>query len=364
MTKVEEQLSRALTSMASHVTDAQIHRMVLPPPRRQATAAGRWLAVAGATALVAVLAVVPSIVRHRSDRGVPPATSQVESSPSGPDRFVAVNSATKELGLYDARTGRRLQDVPWPQGGSVTALASSGDGENFVGAANTGACSAELRTIAVSLDATGTAIRVGPVIATLPGQTASIAETADGSSIAATLSCGDGSSSKLAVVDAGTGAVRLWSGAVYDNAANGISISRDGRRLAFLASLPRTGMYVLDISSPVQLSEARLVPTVVNEYNFPVLHLPRFINDGSLVVGTEGEKHGPNDEATYTLTAISPETGELKVLAVMPARGWTGLAVDPTGRHSLARIGEQILRIDDGRVSVVSKNTLLFPIVW
>jgi len=56
--------------------------------------------------------------------------------------------------------------------------------------------------------------------------------------------------------------------------------------------------------------------------------------------------------------------GELLRLVLPADQPDASVAVDPTGRHSLARIGEQILRIDDGRVSVVSKNTLLFPIVW
>ena len=355
----EEKLVQALRELATGVTDADL-RMVRPTraPRR-ALVPMRWLAVAGAAVVVVLLALASTAVLHRSGRG----TASADKFAGGPTHFIAVDIPTGRPAVYDASNGHKITDVAWPGNEQVTALASQGNGTDFIGAHATGTCSAQLRKITLNPTANGIETTVSPVIATLPGQTVGVAETADGTSIAATLSCGTDAKG-VALVDARTGAVRVWTGSVVDGVDNGISISPDGTQVVFVASLSRTGIYVLDTTGPgTDLSAARYVNGQPTDY--PVLHLPHFIADGTLIVGAEGQKSGHNDAATYALDSLSTATGKLTVIRVLPARGWEGLTVDPTGRHMLARIGERILRVDDGHISVVvSKNSPVYDLAW
>jgi hypothetical protein len=237
VTSTEEDLARALHELAASVTHADLRLGRPTSARRRALVPPRWLAVAGAAAAVVLLALSSTAVLHRPGR----VTTSGGEFYGGPTRFVAVDIATGRPAVYDASNGHKLIDVAWPGNEQVTALASQGNGTDFVAAHDTGTCSAQLRRITVNQTPKGIETTVGVVIATLPGQTVGIAETADGTSIAATLSCGT-EAKGMALADARTGAVRVWTGAVADEVDRGISISADGTQIAFVASSSHPGI--------------------------------------------------------------------------------------------------------------------------
>jgi hypothetical protein len=345
MTSVEQRLSQALDDMASQVTMDALSPIAARTDRRQSSSRRR-IVVAGVAAAVVALAVWPTVALRGRHSTTPASGNQSDA----PTYFVAVDWASGRPGVYDARTARRVSEIPWPGAGKVTALASRGDGRTFVGAESTADCNSELRDITVSIVATGFETAVSPVLTTLPGRTSSLAASPSGA-VAAALTCADNTS--LALLDGTPGDKRVFTGSIFDQVDTGIALSANGRQVAFLASAPARGVYVLDTTTAGDgLTGARLVRGIRD--GDPPLHLPRFVDsDTALLVGVEGLKSGPDDAATYSLAKLAIGTGQLEPVVVMPARGWEGLAVDVSGRHALAVIGERIVRVDDGRVSMV-----------
>lgn len=252
-----ERLRDATTAAGETITEAPPLRLPEPRPRP-------WLTPLAAAAAV-VLAIAGGVTVYRSGFGerVTPADGAAPlprffAHVAGADVVVRSSDSGREVGRIAAPSGRE-----W-----YAHVAAAGDNRTFFAATEAKDCTARLYRFTVGEDgrvAKPEALPYGPPEGML---VSSLAVSGDGSTVAYGLqSCRPAATTgRITVADTATGRTREWRG---DRPVTGLSLSRDGRYLAFREATlltvfrvrsPRPGSGDPAVTEPEVVSSADVHP--------------------------------------------------------------------------------------------------------
>jgi dipeptidyl aminopeptidase/acylaminoacyl peptidase len=361
MRTIEERLRDAAAAQTADLTNETLRPLTLPNRSRlpRGGRGGRW--AVPAFACVAVAAVV--IVAVSLTQALRPAPAPPFTGAGGPPYFVAVDHDTGRAAVHDALTGKAIAAIG-PTSRHYTAVAAARDRRTFFLATTTGKCAGQIYRLRLSADGSPTPeTQVG---GSLPMAADELATTPDGGRLALT---SDTCNPNLLLVDTRTGTRKSFEAANLGNGPVTPSWSADGHTLVVVATNPDTGAGggladVLQV--PASIADIGAHPILLQVSGDGTADYGVVAPDGrSVIVTVQGEKHGPDDAADYTLQRVPlTPSGRGSVIARMPYRGWEDLTADATGDHLLARVGENLVRVDNGKVRLLWKNTPWIDVAW
>lgn len=364
MRTIEERLKAAATAETRDLTSVPPLRLPserLSRPERRSGRLRLAVPVFACAAVVAAVLITAPLIRVLRPAPAPPFTGA-----GGPPYFVTVDHGTGQAAVHDALTGRVINRLG-PVSRRFTAVAAAGDHRTFFLATTNGTCSSRVYRLRLALD--GSPATETPVGGRLPMAADDLAVTPDGGRVA--LTSGRCNNPDLLLVDTRTGTTKTMAMDAVPGSSQQASWSADGRTLVVMDTddlvTPGSGATVTALSVPASIGYVKetLVHIGVVGVGYPNYGVVS--PDGrSLIVTIHGDKHGAGDAADYTLQRIPMplNRGGRKIIARVPYRGWEGLTADATGGHFLARIGGNLVRIDDGRVRLLWKNSPSINFAW
>ncbi|TDB85239.1 hypothetical protein E1264_21830 [Actinomadura sp. KC216] len=327
MTRIEDRLGRALDAAAATVRPEDLAPLTVPGPRpsRPSRPSRRWAPVAAVLMVVAVVAgsvVLAGRGEERDTRPVSAATRYLLALP--PYEGPGVDDPARILDLY---SGREVHRVPAPRGGGRWSAAAGTAGNRtfyLLGTPKDGENGPD-RLYRLRIDDRGRPAQLTPLPGgELPGRSnGRLVASADGGTLAFTSDAGDGPDrprTRVHLLKVGTGQRTSWESA---GVAEYLSLSADGRRLAFawFQSLRGDGIRVLDTVRPggdvlARSQRVAIIPGPLDEVT-------------SLWTAPSGRRLlVVSAEATRTrLVEVSPTTG--KVTATVLQRTPSPSAGDP-----------------------------------